>query len=358
MRFGYGSESSLCNLNSRFNCDTVNLSHFAKWFEVPVSLYGMCFNIFILWILISYFLNSKNNHLLRLAHILSGISLLTSIGMAYISTFELQTYCIFCFLIYVLSIITFLLLTVRTPLTPMGQFITHCLNWKDGLLKTVLIGSVSTLGSVFLLDDMIKSKNAKDASQTVRTVLFEWSQTPKKSIDYKLGIHKGADISNAKMRIAEFADFECSHCATTFPTLKRFIDAYSEHVTLVFFNFPLDDCKTQSRRCELAKSVYCAEKQNREWPVHDWIFNNFQSFSLADLETSTRQMGLDTETFKNCRSSDESKEAILSQIELGRNLGVQGTPTIFINERRVLRGNQFFVLEEMLKHLLANPDTL
>ncbi len=359
MRFGYDSESSLCNFNSRFNCDTVNLSHFAKWFDIPVSLYGMCFNIFLLWILLSYFLNPKKIPLLSLAQILSGISLLTSIGMSYISIFELQTYCVFCFIIYALSIITFVLLILYTPLAPLTQLITYCLKWRDGLLKTALIGTVATLGSVILLDDMIKSKMTKDFAQISRTTIFEWSQTPRKQIDYSIGLHKGAEISNAKMRIAEFADFECSHCASTFPMLKRFINAHPEHVALIFFNFPLDGCKgesTRSNRCKLAQSVYCAEEQNHGWVMHDWLFNNFQSFSWSELQESVKKIGLNSEDFERCHRSDKTKEAIMSQIAIGKNLGVQGTPTIFINERKVLRGHQFFVLEEMLKHLLAHPD--
>lgn len=118
---------------------------------------------------------------------------------------------------------------------------------------------------------------------------------------------------------------------------------------LQFYVFPLDGAcndaisRAEGGSCRLAKSVLCAEKSGKGWALHDEIFGNQETLNRKhsvdeidwELKEYAKNLGLDFEELKSCMESTEVHEQILAQAKLGEKAKVEGTPTIYVNGRKL-----------------------
>ncbi len=146
---------------------------------------------------------------------------------------------------------------------------------------------------------------------------------------------------NAPMTIVEFSDYQCPFCARfveqAMPALvQEFID--SGQAKLVFMDFPLESIHPNAQKAsEAARCVReLAGNDDAYWAMHDALFANQAEWggsrSAAMLfEGYAGQIGVDTAAFAECLASDRYAEAVQADLIQGLNLGVQGTPTFFID---------------------------
>jgi protein-disulfide isomerase len=137
------------------------------------------------------------------------------------------------------------------------------------------------------------------------------------------------------------------------------VESHSKDVQLRFYNFPLDNsCNDvigggDGVSCLLAKSVSCAEKvSSKGWQMHDDIFSAQEEISRMGLPQAKEKVmayatnhSVNTEEFTTCLDSDETQEWIKSQAKAGVDSGVRGTPSIYVNSRRLPRGQAIPVLQ-------------
>ena len=145
----------------------------------------------------------------------------------------------------------------------------------------------------------------------------------------------------APVTIVEFSDFQCPHCAAAHPELARLVREFEGQVKLVFKHFPLD---SHPRALVAARAAEAARRQGKFWEMHDLLFEHQHELEDGDLERYAGMLGLDIERFKTDVSSDECVERVDADREEGKRLGIEGTPTIYINGR---------LLREPLKALPA-----
>jgi protein-disulfide isomerase len=132
----------------------------------------------------------------------------------------------------------------------------------------------------------------------------------------------------AKVTIVEFGDFQCPYCRETAARLGKLLDAYPGKVRLVFRQFPLDS-HPEARKS--AEASLCAADQGKFWELHDRLYKDASKPGAADLNTVAKELGLDVEKLEACVSRGEHKPAVDEDLLVGRGLGVQGTPTFFVN---------------------------
>ncbi|HYF53988.1 MAG TPA: DsbA family protein [Salinarimonas sp.] len=159
---------------------------------------------------------------------------------------------------------------------------------------------------------------------------------------------------NAKVTIVEYASLTCSHCAAfhkdTWPELKkRYVD--SGKVRFVLREFPLDPLAMAGfmlARCEPAKTNAVVDllfEQQRAWA--------FTDKPLDALSQMMRQAGFSQERFESCLKDTKLYEAVNDVKARGEKLGVNSTPTFFINGK-VHRGNMSIAeLEKVIAPLLG-----
>lgn len=103
-------------------------------------------------------------------------------------------------------------------------------------------------------------------------------------------------------------------------------------VKIVFKHFPL-----QSHRFSAVAALasYAAQQQGKFWQYHDLIFENYKNLANESFVSFAEQLNLNLPLFSKHRNSAEAKEKVTNDYQNGRDAGVTGTPTIFVNGRRL-----------------------
>ena len=137
---------------------------------------------------------------------------------------------------------------------------------------------------------------------------------------------KGSE--SAPVAITVFNDFQCPYCARLAPLLDQVLAKYPTQVKVVFKNFPLQNHKYSIKA---ATAALAAGKQGRFWEFHDLLFKNYNRLDDGKITGFARNLNLDMKRFEKDRASMEITGIIKRDIREGRDAGVRGTPTIFIN---------------------------
>jgi protein-disulfide isomerase len=101
---------------------------------------------------------------------------------------------------------------------------------------------------------------------------------------------------------------------------------------MVFKNFPLRNHKLA---LPAAQAAHAAGKQGKFWEYHDKVFDNYNKLSGELLEQFAKELGLDMNRFRKERGSKEIASIINRDLREGNRIGVRGTPTIFLNGKRL-----------------------
>jgi protein-disulfide isomerase len=141
----------------------------------------------------------------------------------------------------------------------------------------------------------------------------------------------------APVTIVEFSDFQCPYCLRAMPTLKQLREAYGSKVRLVWKDFPLTQIHPQAFKA--AEAGRCAAEQGKFWEYHDKLFGNQQALQPDFLKQYAKDVGMDAAKFDSCLDSSKYAEQVRDSIAAGARLGVNSTPTIYINGR-ILEGAQ------------------
>tara|TARA_Y100000310_G_C20683169_1_gene817314 strand:- start:63 stop:1589 length:1527 start_codon:yes stop_codon:yes gene_type:complete len=153
---------------------------------------------------------------------------------------------------------------------------------------------------------------------------------------------------NAPVVIVSFEDYECPFCKRSFdqvlPQLKtEYID--TGKVKYVYRDFPLSFHPNAQKAAESAE---CAGDQGKYWEMHEVIFNNQQAISVNDLKTYATQLGLDSNTFNSCLDSGEKTSEVQNDFNEGQNYDVSGTPTFFINGKRLVGAQPYSSFKSLI----------
>jgi protein-disulfide isomerase len=135
----------------------------------------------------------------------------------------------------------------------------------------------------------------------------------------------------ASVTIVEFSDLQCPYCSQFAPTLDSISRAYPNDVRVVFKNFPLS-FHPQSRPA--AAAAIAAGKQGKFFEFRYKVAPHFRDLKDSVYLGVAKELGLDLVRFKKDMALTPEVSKVLDEdTELGRKVGVEGTPTIFINGR-------------------------
>ena len=131
--------------------------------------------------------------------------------------------------------------------------------------------------------------------------------------------------------IVEFSDFECPFCDQVQPVLKQIIDTYGNDVRLVFKHLPLEGHRNS---LPAARAAYCAAEQDRFWQFHDALFAS-ASLSPTVFEKIASELGLGLPKFRACFESEQSRTAIVKDLEAARLYRIESTPSFIVNGKLI-----------------------
>lgn len=143
--------------------------------------------------------------------------------------------------------------------------------------------------------------------------------------------------ANAPVHLEEFGDFECPPCGALHPILDQMHEEFGNRLRITFREYPLPN--HQHARAA-ASAAEAAGIQGKFWEMHDLIYERQNAWKTqfnarAIFEGYASEIGLDVERYKRDMGSALVEQRIFQDLKRGQSLGVQGTPTVFINGREV-----------------------
>jgi len=192
----------------------------------------------------------------------------------------------------------------------------RALRW--GIAGIIVVGLA--LGLWWFLD---KPKNSSPVDQNV------------------LGLRENERIygrNDAPVMLVEYADFQCPACGAYYPLIKTLEQDFSDKLAVVFRHFPLT--AIHSNALPAARAGEAAGQQGKFWEMHDMIFEKQHEWSAStEVEKIFRHyaevLGMDVDRFSTDYNSKSFDAKIKNDFNSGETLGVQGTPTFFLNGTKI-----------------------
>ncbi|MDR8393675.1 DsbA family protein [Aliifodinibius sp. S!AR15-10] len=139
--------------------------------------------------------------------------------------------------------------------------------------------------------------------------------------------------SKADVVITEFSDYQCPACAYYHPIVEKLKQELGSKVAVEYRYFPLNSHQFAALA---ARAAEAARNQGKFKAMHDMLFENQDSWSSSGNPQSVfvgyaKELGLDLDQFKNDLNSGETQKTVMEQKQEGVNMGVNSTPSFFIN---------------------------
>ena len=125
---------------------------------------------------------------------------------------------------------------------------------------------------------------------------------------------------------------------------------YGDKVRIVFKDFPLPNHEEAPKAAEAA---HCAGEQDKYWEMHDRIFLNQAKLAVPALKEHAAALSLDTAKFDQCLDSGKFADAVAEDLKQGEKLGVQSTPTLYVNGRPVVGAQPFEYFQSVIDEELS-----
>jgi protein-disulfide isomerase len=138
--------------------------------------------------------------------------------------------------------------------------------------------------------------------------------------------------AEALVTIVEASDFECPFCKRVSPTVKQLEQDYAGKVRFVFKHNPLP---MHPNAAPAANAAEAARAQGKFWEMHDALFSA-PTLDRATLERLAADLKLDPKAFKAALEGNKAADRIQRDQDLLRGVGANGTPTFFINGRKLV----------------------
>lgn len=161
----------------------------------------------------------------------------------------------------------------------------------------------------------------------------------------------------ASITIVEYLDFECEACRVYYPMVKQLKEEYKDKLRFVVRYFPLPNHKNSMTS---AQAVETAGKQGKFWEMHDKLYDTQKDWGEKQVATPrvfedyAKQIGLDMEKYKNDVNSSEVKDRINRDKNSATSLGIQGTPTFFINGEKIPNPKGYEDFKSLIDGLIPN----
>lgn len=210
------------------------------------------------------------------------------------------------------------------------------------ILSAILIFSaILLIGAVALLSTGQKTPTSENPDQIVY------------NIDYSTGEKIGTD--SAKVKLVEYADFQCPACKSFEPVLKQILAENKDGVQFVYKYFPLP--LHLNSRTSANFAIYAAT-EGKFWETHNKLFDTQEEW--AELKNPKdyflkmgRDLELDEQKLKEALEKNTYYPVMNKTFEEGQNLGVNSTPTLFLNGKK-MNFQTYEELKQSIKQALGN----
>jgi len=370
-----GSSSALCNISEGISCDLVNQSSWSYILGIPIASLGIFF--YGLLLLLSFFSYQQKYLTYETAKsiilVFSTFAVFFSLYLFFVSKFIIGSLCLYCLSMYFINFLLFALSAFSDRSCSFIRRIGKGLNaFKDyaftlagagnykssmGVARYSFVAIISLALFSFFLPELFLSRmdlpeTNRASEDAAHEAVFAWTQQEQQSIGFQ---NTGAfrDYSKGKedapIQLVKFSDYQCPGCRQLYFTLEELEEEYKDELHLVFRNFPLDNScnpliqhQHHLHACYIAKFTRCAGEQGFFFKAVDFIYsldginNRDIAATRAEINETVSMFQLDDAAIQECLESERHIEKIVADVMEADRLDLQGTPTVWVNGKRVL----------------------
>ncbi|MGI6395397.1 MAG: DsbA family protein [bacterium] len=217
--------------------------------------------------------------------------------------------------------------------------------------KTLLITIVFVLMLTFVscATKKVEEKEETKGAETENTIAKD-DETYK--VEVGSSIFKGPE--DAPVTVINFSDFQCPFSKKSVELMSKMMKNYDGKIKYVFKHFPLGFHKFAK---PAALASIAAQKQGKFWEYYAKLFDELKNINEENLVKWASELNLDMEQFEKDRNSEKAGKILQDDISQGMNFGVRGTPTLFINGKRIVGANNTKI-EELIISQIAEGEKL
>lgn len=360
-------DPSGCSFNDWFSCDTVLSTNNATMFGAPVAWWGFLYYLWAFSALTFAIINSKKPFGKSTAEAILFISLI-SVLITFFKIYQLsalEVICPVCVGMYIANFAIFLFL-IKSLNISFKQIVSFELNYFKSIFtkKSAEQNSPHPIrfGVIFIWLFAMGYLGLKYYENTViepdlpnvKLILDEHFK--QKSLVINTNDAPLTGNPEAKIKIVEFSDFECPSCKLLSSKMEMILLEYKNDVSFSFLNFPLDQSINENIKKEIHKNAglaalagVSAAAQDKFWSYQKELFENQTKLSREFLIELAVNQELYKDKFISEMDSDAAKQKVIQDIETGKSINVTGTPTLFINGRKVKYWNSPVVLKGIIE---------
>jgi protein-disulfide isomerase/uncharacterized membrane protein len=311
-------------------CDLVRLSSRAKMFGLPTPLYGMVFyaGIAVLLVVRTAWPTYQRRWMYRLTMLGAAIGLIESAFLTFVQAFEIKAFCTWCLASAVTATILFAVswfdktLDAETPVPAKELAFQFYV-----LFASVIAGTVAIV-------ILTQTKQASSGAPSVELKSYVPDQAETDAVQAMI-LPDGFTIEgpeDAPVTLVEFVDFECPSCRQAHAEVRRVRSELQGKIRFVYRHFPLP---THKHALVSAAAVVCADRQGALFPYTELLMEE-DGLEREDLIRHAAELRLNVDEFVPCLTATSTRETIERDLNDGGALGVNATPTFFVNTTMII----------------------
>ena len=228
------------------------------------------------------------------------------------------------------------------------------------LIVIIAAGMLASILAKSAVDAKIRSYSN---NETTHKLIRAYEKAPVKIINTAGAPMLGGE--NARVSIVIFSDFTCDHCAIAGYLLEKALKEFGTRIKVYYKNYPLaGPCSTFEKErddpfpeaCMAACASRCAYEQGAFAQYYKGLYYNNGNGIIHTEESVTAlasEKGLDVAEFRRCLASEEIEQFIMDETAEAKKLGIDGTPTVYINNKEVsFAGITYYSLVELIRYVL------
>lgn len=321
----YSSELTIACGGSH-GCDAVRVSRWAHLFGISMPLYGMAFyaGMAALMIIRTVKPTWNSKWMYRLFMIGATVGLIESVFLTGVQVLEIKQYCTWCLASAVVATLIFIVSWGDRSKHLELEYSAKEFKIQFFVLLTALIIGTAALfillapkagGEKPVIQEIAPSTEATEAA---KRALFS------ESVEF-------SGSASATITIVEFVDFECPACRAFYSEFKKVRTQLGDRMRYAYRMFPLP---IHEHSFDAALAAVCAKEQGMYYQYSDLLMEE-EGLERKDLIRRAAELRLNMDQYSACLNGSESKAQIRKDLEDGGALGVNSTPTIFINDTMI-----------------------
>lgn len=340
--------SSFCDINATVSCKQAYLSQYGSVAGVPVAVGGI---IFFAWVLLMVW-GSRGKSAIKdsaPAYIFAGstLGLAVVLYLAYASFFILKEVCPLCVATYV-AVIGVFIISGGASSVPMSSLPKRAVRDMRLLVATPLaiviallfVGGTAWGVSAFPREvERPVTVQVPPVTDAQRAELEQWWNVQPVVSNFPIA------NNGVKVLIVEFADFQCGACKTQYLNTQPILDKYKSRPNDVRFELhhwpisslcnPKVTSAVHPASCDAAAAYEMAKAKGTSDTLKDWFFRNQERLSPATVRTAASDVGKITDFDAQFANAIQQ---VRTDVSIGSAVGVESTPSFFINGRRIPGG--------------------